>query len=291
MFYHVTKRTNHRAADGLAHPGRRRSILPDHPQSASVLSLLRSRLRCSPSAQFTQHARTRSIQIRDGVAASIGIHRNLIYFRDPETGALDGGAMGGFPGFCYAGRSVWRDLGPHHTSVDGSARKISVGSEQDDRADADSRTAGGPPRTVEQVWIDKEAFGTSPFGLGLSRAEFWDMSEPEYRARLRIWKDSQRVKETMFAQLRADIHNSSEILQRKDKRRWEAADFGAKADPRTWKHPRNTLTPEELQKRLMMQFGEDPSESHGPHKKMHAVERLKATEQRFDPIIPSRKEA
>lgn len=110
------------------------------------------------------------------------------------------------------------------------------------------------------------------------------MSYPEIAARRKIWQDTRKVREAMFAQLRADIHNSSEMLKRRDKRRWEAADFGAPVDKKKWKHPRSTLTPAELQRRLMMSFGEDGSGSHGPGKKLHAVESLKATEQRYDPV-------
>lgn len=110
------------------------------------------------------------------------------------------------------------------------------------------------------------------------------MSDPEYRARLKIWKDNQRVQEAMFAQLRADIHNSSEMLQRRDKRRWEAADFGGPGqDPRKIKK----LTPAEVRQRLQSQFGDDGrGHIHGAPRKMHVVNGLKGTGQRFD--IPRR---
>lgn len=136
-----------------------------------------------------------------------------------------------------------------------------------------------------------EAFGTSPCGLGMAKRELWSLTPRQYVARRKVWEDSRDLELTKFAQLRADIHNSSEMLQRKDKRRWEAADFGAKQDAAKWKHPRNTLSPEELQRRLMMTFGEegDAQGRHGP-RKLHAVERLKATEQRYDPI-PFKREA
>ena len=112
------------------------------------------------------------------------------------------------------------------------------------------------------------------------------MSEPEYRARLKIWNDARKVREGMFAQLRADIHNGSEMLQRRDKRRWEAADFGGGQ-----RDPRSKLTPEEQGRRwregVAMQFGEDGrAHIHGAKRKMHAVEGLKGTGQRFD--IPRR---
>lgn len=110
------------------------------------------------------------------------------------------------------------------------------------------------------------------------------MTHREYAARKRVWSDAHKLREAMFAQLRADIHNSSEMLQRRDKRRWEAADFGGPAqDPRKMKK----LTPAELQRRVMMQFGEDGrAHVHGAKRKMHAVEGLKGTGQRFD--IPRR---
>ncbi len=109
------------------------------------------------------------------------------------------------------------------------------------------------------------------------------MSYPEIAARRKAWNEARKYREGMFAQLRADIHNSSEMLQRRDKRRWEAADFGGpQVDPR-----RKKLTPAELQRRVMMQFGDDGrAHAHGAKRKMHAVEAMKGTGQRFD--IPKR---
>ena len=119
----------------------------------------------------------------------------------------------------------------------------------------------------------------------MSRQDYWDSTHRELAARRKIWQDQRQFQVTMFAQLRADIHNSSEMLQRRDKRRWEAPDFGAKVDPKTWKHPRNTLTPEELQKRLAASLRLDYGEAHGPQSRTPTIDAAKATAIRFDPHV------
>ena len=126
------------------------------------------------------------------------------------------------------------------------------------RPEADSGTASEPEsRTVEQRWIEREAFATSPMGLGLSRAEFWDSNHRELAARRKVWNDRRDVELGMFAQLRADIHNSSEMLQRKDKRRWEAADFGARQDAKRVKDIRRSPTPQQVHERMIAAWGTD----------------------------------
>ena len=120
-------------------------------------------------------------------------------------------------------------------------------------------------------------------GLGLSRTEFWDSTHREIAARRKIWEDQRQFQVTMFAQIRADIYNSSEMLKRSDKRQWEASDFGAKTDPKKWKHPRNTLTPEELQRRLSMSYSF--GNSHGPASKTPTIDAAKSQAVRFDPHV------
>lgn len=67
-----------------------------------------------------------------------------------------------------------------------------------------------------------------------------------------IWNRQNKMQAAMYFQLRADIHNSSENLNRTDKRRWKAQDFGA--DP-VKEEARPYVTREQLRTRMMMQHG------------------------------------
>jgi hypothetical protein len=74
----------------------------------------------------------------------------------------------------------------------------------------------------------------------------------------KVWEENREFQTMMFAQLRADIHNSSEMLQRRDKRRWTAQDFGAVETKPQVKYP-GIKDPKVFQMRIISQFG--PGES------------------------------
>ncbi len=68
-------------------------------------------------------------------------------------------------------------------------------------------------------------------GLGLTHKRLIGLTPREYEALRRVWDRQQKMTNSMFFQLRADIYNSSENLNRADKQRWTAQDFGAEPPP------------------------------------------------------------
>lgn len=84
----------------------------------------------------------------------------------------------------------------------------------------------------------------------------------QYRALTKQWERHHRRQANMLAALRADLHNGSEMLQRRDKRAWEPADFGA--EQRSYKHPRSTMTPEQVKRRAQSMWGQDGRRGRGP---------------------------
>lgn len=104
--------------------------------------------------------------------------------------------------------------------------------------------------------MEKWAFATSasPFGLGLPAREFWYLSHEEYRAKVRFFERYRDAQNEVIYMLRADIHNSSENLNRQDKRRWTARDFGADEPAESQQKPRSPSR-EQVRAKALMTFG------------------------------------
>ncbi len=120
------------------------------------------------------------------------------------------------------------------------------------------------------------AFGTSPHGLGLAKDDLFALTLREHAA-LRKVAEERSFSLAMFNQLRADLHNAH--MPRKDGRAWTAEDF-SNDQTRKPKHPRNTLTPEQLQLRIKSAYPKGRSRyRRGKVLEMPAVEALKGTGQ------------
>ena len=55
--------------------------------------------------------------------------------------------------------------------------------------------------------MDLWAFGTSPYGLHLSDAQFWFLSMREFRALKKVWRQRQEFQIDLYAGLQASLHN------------------------------------------------------------------------------------
>lgn len=104
---------------------------------------------------------------------------------------------------------------------------------------------------MTELW----AFGTSPAPMGLGRTwkQVLGMTPREHQALRRVWERQHKIDAAMWYQLRADIHNSSENLNRTDKRRWTAQDFGAEATPED-RRPK-PMTREETRIKMLATIG------------------------------------
>lgn len=91
-------------------------------------------------------------------------------------------------------------------------------------------------------------------GLGLTHKRLLGLTPREHEALRRMWERQSELSMLMYQNLRADIYNSSENLNRSDKRRWTAQDFGADAPPQSQERPRSP-TREEVRTRAIMKFG------------------------------------
>ena len=52
------------------------------------------------------------------------------------------------------------------------------------------------------------AFGTSPYGLGLSSAALWSLTPREFEALREIWSSARRHLDMRFAELQSTLHNA-----------------------------------------------------------------------------------
>jgi hypothetical protein len=91
-------------------------------------------------------------------------------------------------------------------------------------------------------------------GLGLSFKRVLGLTMREREALQRAWERKGELDAAMYYQLRADIHNSSENLNREDKRRWKAQDFGADEAPESQQGPK-AITREQVRAKALMTFG------------------------------------
>ncbi len=127
------------------------------------------------------------------------------------------------------------------------------------------------------------AFGTSPHGLGLPEKRLWSLTPRQHKALCKVWRMNREFDSMAIAALRADIHNSSEMLQRQDKRRWTPQDFGAPGDGKTQSDGRPVPpTPVELRIEMIKKFGA-PRDKSG--KKKSVLSTLKGQ------TLPPRKKA
>ena len=67
----------------------------------------------------------------------------------------------------------------------------------------------GASELTEEYWLDLWAFGTSPYGLGLTEDKLWGLCPVEYLALKEQWKRSQEQSIHLLAVLRADIYNTA----------------------------------------------------------------------------------
>ncbi len=125
--------------------------------------------------------------------------------------------------------------GPRNLYADRPGRcaigdKNLVGADDEGRAVSDSGS-DRPAYSVEDQWLERWAFGTSPNGLALSDDYFWSLTHREIKALRKVWSLRHEHLEAMFFQIRADIHNG--WMPREDSRPWTVEDFDGKVrDPR-----------------------------------------------------------
>ena len=88
--------------------------------------------------------------------------------------------------------------------------------------------------------------------MGIPEERFWSLSPREYAYMREAWSDGEKSQINMLASLRAEIRNA--WTPRKDGSPWTVWECGG-VDPPPPK--RNTLTPEEFQKKVIMMYGPD----------------------------------
>lgn len=127
-----------------------------------------------------------------------------------------------------------------------------VGAGEEGRTDSDSNR-DGQPRSVEDLWLERWAFGTAlpPYGLGLANDFFWALSHREVAALRKRFIDHRKMDITLTAGLRADIRNAAG-WKKENGQPWYPWDFGADEPVEA---PQRGISKEVLKSRLIGRFG------------------------------------
>ena len=103
----------------------------------------------------------------------------------------------------------------------GSYRKSSAGGSGPGSA-RDGRDGEPDAELTADRWLEIWAFGTSPYGLGLTARQLWGLCSREHDALIKVRTEARERDKAMLAALRADLHNTS---ARQFERHFDPADF------------------------------------------------------------------
>lgn len=125
-----------------------------------------------------------------------------------------------------------------------------MGSRGKSTAGGGAPDAAGSCAGVDSVdyWLDIWAFGTSPYGLGLTPERLWGLCHREYSALQKQWERARSDQLSIMAALRADLHNTA---GKTFKHNFKPQDFMPGASPDSI----------EATARLYIEMGYTPSEA------------------------------
>ena len=116
-------------------------------------------------------------------------------------------------------RESWGVAGDQFGHLAGRGKSAAGG---EPGAERDGDSTGPIAELSEEYWLDLWAFGTSPYGLGLTAETLWGLCDREFRALSRQWERAREYQMTLVAAMRADLFNTS---AKGYDRTFEARDF------------------------------------------------------------------